>query len=173
MVLPLSNITKTELERLMRIKKKRKRKFIRPYSWIWKKLDENWRRPRGKDNKVRLQIKGKPPLVKVGYRSPRKVRYLHPSGKEEVLVYKVEDLYNVDPLNQVVRIARTVGIRKRIEILKFARRFGIRVLNPGRAEARLELEISGEERAEGVEEVEEGTEEEVEEEMGEEEVEEE
>ncbi|MHA1616365.1 MAG: 50S ribosomal protein L32e [Candidatus Njordarchaeales archaeon] len=157
MVLPLSNLTRSELERLMRIKKKKKREFIRPYSWIWKRLEESWRRPRGKDNKVRLQIKGKPPLVKVGYRSPRKVRYLHPSGKEEVLVYRVEDLYNIDPLTQVVRIAHTVGVRKRIEILKFARRFGIRILNPGRAEARLELEVR-----EGVKEKEE--EEEIEEE---------
>jgi len=148
MVLPLSNIDQRELRRLMRIKKAKKRKFTRPYSWIWKKLDESWRRPRGKDNKIRLQIKGKPPLVKVGYRSPKKVRYLHPSGKEVVLVRKLEDLYNIDPLTQVVRIARTVGVRKRLEIIKFAHRFGIRVLNPGRAEARLGLEIGMEAGAE-------------------------
>jgi len=141
MALPLGNINKTELRRLLRIRKKRKRDFVRPYAWRWKKLDESWRRPRGKDNKVRLQIKGKQPLVKVGYRSPRKVRFLHPSGKEVVLVYKIEDLYNVDPLTQVVRIARTVGVRKRVEILQFARKYGIRVLNHGRAEARLELEL--------------------------------
>jgi len=141
MVLPLSNIDQSELRRLLKIRKKRKRDFIRPYSWIWKKLDESWRKPRGKDNKVRLQIKGKPPLVKIGYRSPRKVRYLHPTGKEVVLVRRIEDLYNVDPLTQVVRIARTIGIRKRLEILRFAQRYGIKVLNPGRAEARLEIEL--------------------------------
>ncbi len=130
-------LSSSEYKRLRRIKKSKKRKFIRPYSWEWKKLDESWRKPRGKDNKVRLQLKYRPPIVKVGYRTPKKIRYLHPSGKEEILVYKVEDLYNVDPLNQVVRIARTVGIRKRLEIIRFAEKFGIRVLNTGRAEAYL------------------------------------
>jgi large subunit ribosomal protein L32e len=130
-------LSASEYKRLRRIKKSKKRRFIRPYSWEWKKLDESWRKPRGKDNKVRLQVKYRPPIVKVGYRTPRKIRYLHPSGKEEVLVYKVEDLYNIDPLNQVARIARTVGIRKRLEIIRFAEKFGIRVLNTGRAEAYL------------------------------------
>jgi len=101
-------------------------------SWRWEKLDESWRYPRGRDNKARLQYKGKPPLVKIGYRSPKLVRYLHPSGRQEVLVYRPEDLYNIDPLTQAVRIAANVGGRKRLEIIKFAEKFGIRVLNPGR-----------------------------------------
>ena len=127
-------LSERELRRLMRIKKSKKRKFIRPYSWEWKKLDESWRKPRGIDNKVRLQVKYRPPIVKVGYRTPRKVRHLHPTGKEEIIVYKVEDLYNVDPLTQVVRIARTVGIKKRLEIIRFAEKFGIKIQNIGRAE---------------------------------------
>jgi len=127
-------LSERELRRLMRIKKSKKRKFIRPYSWEWKKLDESWRKPRGIDNKVRLQVKYRPPIVKVGYRTPRKVRYLHPTGKEEIIVHKLEDLYNVDPLTQVVRIARTVGIKKRLEIIRFAEQFGIKIQNIGRAE---------------------------------------
>ena len=130
-------IDRREFRRLMRIKKKKKRRFIRPYSWEWKKLDESWRKPRGIDNKVRLQVKYRQPIVKIGYRTPKKIRHLHPTGKEEVLVYKVEDLYNVDPLTQVVRISRTVGIKKRLEIIRFANKFGIKVQNVGRAEALL------------------------------------
>ncbi len=164
MISPFSNIKEVELRRLLKIRKMRKREFKRPYSWIWNKLDESWRRPRGKDNKVRLQIKGKPPLVKTGYRSPKRVRCLHPTGKEIVTVRKVEDLYNIDPLTQVAMIAGTIGVRKRLEILGFAKRFGIKVLNPGRAEARLELETEGiaeeEEEEEVVEEYEEDIEEE-------------
>ena len=154
-----------EIKRLLRLRKKRKREWMHPYAWQFKKLPDSWRKPRGKDNKVRLQIKGKPPLVKVGYRSPRLVRYLHPDGREVVLVRKVEDLYNIDPLTQAVRIARTVGVKKRLEILQFAHKFGIKVLNPGRAQPKFklileaeeteaeeeELEELGEEEAEGVE----------------------
>jgi len=163
MLSPLSNIDEKEMRRLLRVRKLRKREFIRPYSWIWNKLDESWRKPRGKDNKVRLQVKGKPPLVKIGYRSPRKVRYLHPTGKEIVIVRKLEDLYNIDPFTQVAMIARTVGVKKRLEILGFAKRFGIRVLNPGRAEAQLELEAEGIGEGEEAEEYEEEFEEESEE----------
>jgi len=121
-----------EIQRLMRIKRKHKRKFKRYMSWRWEKLDESWRYPRGRDNKARLQLKGKPPIVKIGYRSPKLVRFLHPSLKREVLVYRVEDLFNIDPLNEVARISSNVGGRKRLEIIKFAEKFGIRVLNPGR-----------------------------------------
>ena len=155
---------RSEYRRLSKIKRSKKRYFKRPYSWIWKKLDESWRKPRGIDNKVRLQVKYRQPVVKIGYRTPKKIRHLHPSGRDEVLVYKVEDLFNIDPLTQVVRIAGTVGIRKRLEIIRFAEKFGIRVLNPGRAEAYLEIaesivpegaeEEAGEE-LEGLEELEE------------------
>ncbi len=152
----IRGLSKSEFRRLMRIKKKKKRKFIRPYSWEWKKLDESWRRPRGKDNKVRLQVKYRPPLVKIGYRTPKKVRHIHPSGMEEVIVHKIEDLYTIDPLTQAIRIGRTVGIRKRLEIINFARRFGIKILNVGRAEAYLGIEeaIIPEETAEEVAEAE-------------------
>ncbi|MEM2597607.1 MAG: eL32 family ribosomal protein, partial [Thermofilum sp.] len=54
---------------------------------------------------------------------------LHPSGFEEVLVHNVKDLERIDPKRQAVRIAATVGRRKRAEILKRAEELGITVLN--------------------------------------------
>ncbi len=127
-----SDVIAKEMRRLMKVKRTRRRVFKRYMSWRWEKLDESWRYPKGRDNKARLQLKGRPPLVKIGYRTPKLVRYLHPSLKREVLVYRVRDLYNINPQYEVVRIASNVGGRKRLEIIKFAERFGIRVLNPGR-----------------------------------------
>ncbi|RLE74567.1 MAG: 50S ribosomal protein L32e, partial [Thermoprotei archaeon] len=85
----------------------------------------------GLDNKIRLQLKGYPEKVKAGYRGPRKVRGLHPSGFREVIVHNVEELSGVDPEREAVRIASTVGRRKRMEIIEKAAELGIRVLNPG------------------------------------------
>lgn len=128
-----------QIRRLLRVKKRQHRKFRRHMAWRWVKLDYSWRYPDGRDNKLRLQYKGYPPKVKVGFRSPKLVRFLHPSGKREILVYRVEDLFTVDPLTDVVRIASNVGLRKRLEIVRFAQKFGIRVLNPGKIpEVRLE-----------------------------------
>ena len=109
--------------------KKGKPEFARPESWRYVRLKENWRHPRGLDNKVRMSIKGWPPLVSSGYGGPRVFRGLHPSGYEEVMVYNVEQVSKVKPNTQAVRIAHAVGKRKRTEILAEARRKKILVLN--------------------------------------------
>jgi large subunit ribosomal protein L32e len=109
--------------------KKGKPKFARPESWRYVRLKENWRNPRGLDNKVRMYIKGWPPPVSSGYGGPRVSRGLHPSGYEEILVYNVEQVSKVTPNTQALRIAHTVGKRKRTQILVEARKKKIVVLN--------------------------------------------
>jgi len=84
------------------------------------------------DSKMRLQKKGWPPIVKVGYRGPAKARGLHPSGFREVLVHNVEELERLDPAREAARIAHTVGFKKRLEIMRRAEELGIYVLNPPR-----------------------------------------
>lgn len=123
------------LKRLLRLRNLMSRirpRFIRMNSWYLARLEDNWRSPRHSlDNKIRKQRKGYPPMVKVGYRGPKAVRGLHPSGFQEVIVYNVKDLEKVDPSIQAVKIASTVGRRKRLEIIKKAEELGIRVLNAG------------------------------------------
>lgn len=109
--------------------KKSKPNFVRQESWRYKRLKENWRRPRGLDNKMRRKIKGWPPTVNVGYRGPKIARGLHPSGYQEVLVYNLKDLKGIDPKMQAVRIAHTVGKKKRAAILAEAKKKKITVLN--------------------------------------------
>lgn len=113
------------------LEQRRKRpKFVRQESWRYKRLDEAWRRPRGKDSRMRLQKSGAPPLVKVGYRGDKDFRGLHPSGFQEVLVSRLEDLEGLDPSRQAIRIAAGVGRLKRLRIAEAAREKGIKILNP-------------------------------------------
>jgi large subunit ribosomal protein L32e len=109
--------------------KRKKPEFARPESWRYVRLKENWRRPRGLDNKVRKGINGWPPLVKAGYRGPKVARGLHPSGYKEVLTYNAEDLKEIDPKTQAIRIAHTVGKRKRARIITEARKRKLTILN--------------------------------------------
>ena len=111
--------------------KHKKPKFRRQESWRYKRVPDKWRRPHGIDSKMRKKVKGWPASPTTGYRSPKKTRGLHPSGFVEVRVQTVDDLAGLDPELQAVRIAHTVGTRKRIEILALAEEKGIHVLNPG------------------------------------------
>lgn len=107
-------------------------KFVRQESWRYDRLSENWRKPKGKDNKMRKQYSGVPPIVKVGYRGPKRSRGLHPSGYIDHIVFNVNDLTKLDVKTDAARLAHTVGTRKRKEILAKASSIGIKVLNPGK-----------------------------------------
>ncbi len=95
-----------------------------------KRLPTSWRRPRGTHSKQRKGIKGKGATVEAGHRSPVAVRGRHPSGFEEIRVHRPDDLDGVDPDREAVRIAASVGGRKRERIEDAAADAGIRVLNP-------------------------------------------
>ena len=103
--------------------------FKRQEWFRYSKLGENWRKPKGIHSKMKRGLKRRPPMVEVGYRGPAEVRGLHPSGFEEVLVYNVEGLENIDPKKQAVRVGGTVGTKKRMAIEDRADELGIRVLN--------------------------------------------
>ena len=127
--------------------KKSKPSFLRPESWRYTRLKESWRRPRGLDHKMRRKFKGWPATVNVGYRGPKAARELHPSGWREVLVYNTDELGQIDPKTQAIRIAHAVGKRKRIKIIAEARKRKMRILNLKQAK-----EPAEEEKGETVEE---------------------
>jgi len=123
-------LTPIKIPKWVRLMKLKRPEFVRQESWRYVRLKPNWRRPRGKDSKMRLQRSGWPPLVKIGYRTPKKYRGLHPSGYKEVLVYRPEDLLGLDPETHAVRIAGSVGMRKRMKIVEEAEKLGLKILNP-------------------------------------------
>jgi large subunit ribosomal protein L32e len=103
--------------------------FLRPESWRDAKFSESWRRPRGLDNKVRQKVKGWPASPSTGYKGPKVARGLHPSGYREVLVYNTESVAKIDSATQAIRIAHTVGKRKRALIIAEAEKLQVKVLN--------------------------------------------
>jgi large subunit ribosomal protein L32e len=125
-----TNIADTKKALKLRARVKRKKPaFVRPESWRYVRLKENWRRPKGLDHKIRKKFKGWPAAVSVGYGGPKIARGLHPSGYKEILVYNVEGLMEVDPKTQAIRIAHTVGRRKRVRIITEAKKKKIVILN--------------------------------------------
>ncbi|RKD94723.1 50S ribosomal protein L32e [Halopiger aswanensis] len=126
-------------ERLLeRRKSEGKPQFKRQDYHMKKRTPESWRRPRGQLSKQRKGIKGKGPKVQAGFRTPEAVRGKHPSGFEEVYVENVDDLEGVDGSREAVRIASSVGARKRERIEEVAEDEGIRVLNPTYEEVEVE-----------------------------------
>jgi large subunit ribosomal protein L32e len=91
--------------------------------------DSTWRKPKGIHSKMKRRLKRRGPIVDIGFRGPAAVRGLHPTGFEEVLVYNVDALENIDPKKQAIRIGGTVGTKKRMSIEDRADELGIRILN--------------------------------------------
>lgn len=114
------------------IRKKKKKKtprFLREEWFRYKRISKNWRRPDGITSKMRINKKYRPSRARVGFRGPKNVRGLHPSGFEEVLVYTVSDLELINADVQAARISGTVGTKKRVAIVEKAKELDIRLLN--------------------------------------------
>jgi len=121
-----------ETKRLLNARKVNKRHF-REFRMIdaHKKdcLAPNWRRSKGHHSQTRRKAKSKGATVKIGYGSPAMIHGFHPSGYEEVLVYRPADVAGIEK-TQAIRVGRTVGRKKQLEIEKIAKEQSIKVLNP-------------------------------------------
>lgn len=104
--------------------------FKRWMSQAYARLDESWRRPRGKHAKIPLRQKSKFKMPDPAYGAPAALRFLHPSGFREVVVHNLKDLEKVDVGKQAIKIAHTVGKKKKSDILKKAEELKVKVLNP-------------------------------------------
>lgn len=82
----------------LRIGKKRKKK-------------QSWRKPKGRDNKMRESRKGRPPLVSIGYKRKKEKSHVP-------IVYNLKDLENSK--KHGIAILGKVGRKKKKEILKKA-----------------------------------------------------
>ena len=125
----LDEATQTALD-ARKAQKKVQPKFRRQEWFRYSRLKRTgWRKPKGYQSSQRMNRKYRSPMARVGYGKIASVRNLHPSGFEEVLVHRPEDLDGIDPAVQAARVGSTVGGRKRVLIHERADELGIRVLN--------------------------------------------
>ncbi len=100
------------------------KKFLRRtwqrYSKLGKKRKkkQTWRRPTGRDNKMREKRKGYPKVVSIGYKTDKKIRKKI-DEKNPVTVYNINQLKDIKK-NQIAILGK-VGKKKKIEIVKKAR----------------------------------------------------
>jgi large subunit ribosomal protein L32e len=111
---------------------KQKPKFLRVDSHKYSKLGRRrkkkqvYRKPKGIDNKIRLNRAGRLRKVKPGFRTSKKTRGLI-NGKIPVLVHNVNDLKNLKKDN--IGIIARIGEKKKIEIAEHAEKENIEFHN--------------------------------------------
>lgn len=118
-----------ELLELRNKLKKKKPNFVRQDSHKVKRMKKGWRKPRGKDSKIRQNFRGYRRGVKSGWGSPKQVKGLHKSGLKMRLVCSDKELSSVDPKSEGIIIASNIGLKKRIKVVEDAIKKNIRILN--------------------------------------------
>lgn len=103
-------------------------KFLRHTNHKYSKLGlrrkkkQIWRRPTGRDNKMREQRRGHPALVTIGYSTDKKVRGKI-SEKTPVIIRNISDIEKMH--KHQIAILGNVGMKKKIEIAKKAKELNI------------------------------------------------
>ncbi len=109
-----------------------KKKFLRRvwsrYSKLGKrrKKKQVWRKPKGRDNKMREKRKGYPAIVNIGYKKDAKSRGKI-QDKQIVIIMNIKDLEKIKK-NQIAIIGK-IGKKKKIEIAEKAKDKKIQVHN--------------------------------------------
>ncbi|MFW6282842.1 MAG: eL32 family ribosomal protein [Minisyncoccales bacterium] len=108
------------------------KKFLRRASDRYSKLGlrrkdkQKWRKPKGRDNKMREKKKGYPAVVSIGYGRDKNQRELV-NGKKPVYIVKPEELEKLKK-DEIAIIGR-VGKKRRIEISEKAKEKNIDIQN--------------------------------------------
>lgn len=112
--------------------------FRRVESWRRKRVKDSWRAAIGIDSKTRKKTKSGVKSPEVGYRVPKKIRGLHPTGYQEVRVETPKDFETLSKQKHAIKIASTLGAKKRMALIEYARRKGFKVLNIGTTQAEMQ-----------------------------------
>merc|ERR1711909_80269 len=96
------------------------------------RVKQNWRKPKGIDNRVRRRFKGQYLMPNIGYGTAKKTRHILPDGFKKFLVHNIKELEVLLMQNRTfaAEIAHNVSSRKRKTIVERAQQPSIKVTNP-------------------------------------------
>ena len=106
-----------------------KKEFVRQDAHKKVKLGNKWRKPKGLHSKMRLSFKGYNKSVSIGYGNPKSTRGLDKSGLKLVIIKSLKGLEKINAKEECIAVAKTIGLKKKIEILKQAIKKSINVVN--------------------------------------------
>jgi len=110
------------------IQKKKKPVFNRT-DFNKKKFKNKWRKPRGIHNKIRIGFKGHQKKPGVGYRNPKNIRNKNKKGLEIKRVNNLNELKIINKYEEAIVLNSSIGLKKRLDILKEAKKLKINVSN--------------------------------------------
>jgi large subunit ribosomal protein L32e len=111
---------------------RKKQEFVVKESNFSARVKKRWRFPRGKHSKVRQMHKGRPVLPSLGFGSPRATRGIDAkSGLFPVTVLSKTHLLALDSAKEGAVLGRTVGGRKKLELIALAAEKKITILGIG------------------------------------------
>ena len=106
---------------------KKKPKFHRPNYTSLVRVGTKWRKPKGRQSKLRIGEKSKGSKPKIGYGSKSETRGFV-KGVEPVKINNVEELQNINKEKQGAMIAK-VGMKKYKQIFDECKKNKIKILN--------------------------------------------
>jgi len=111
---------------------KKRPKFLRRKNKAYSKLGKGrkkkqiWRKPTGRDNKMREKRRGYPAVVSIGYRGTKISRDAL-KNKQPVMIMNVSDLKKIKEAG--IAVIGKVGKKKKLEIAAEAKRMKIEIYN--------------------------------------------
>jgi large subunit ribosomal protein L32e len=94
-----------------------------------KRVGDGWRRPKGRQNKMRLHRKGYARDCSTGFGSPAMAKGLSPTGLTQNIIHTLIDFECLEPSKDGIIISGPIGMKKKTELLDFAVGKGFKILN--------------------------------------------
>ena len=121
-----------DIKKLLEIRKERKRRkplFRRQGYGIYKRIPDQWRKPKGRHSKQRHQAAGHSKIVKPGFGTNRLVKGLDRTGLVPIVIHSMTHVHLLDKNTHGAIIGGNVGNRKRLVLINELKKRGIKVLN--------------------------------------------